>query len=122
MAIHHPSSVSGPVEHTPKQIFEEFLPTILDKQKEMAAQIAAVYRVTITGDGGGEWTINLRDQTVKTGNTEPADLALTLAAADFQAILQGKLDAEEAMASNKLGIEGRPQLLASLAALLRPAD
>lgn len=122
MAIPHPSSVSGPVEYTPKQIFEEYLPIILDKQKEMSKQIAAVFRIKITGDGGGEWTINLNNQSVKTGNTEPADLALTLAVGDFQAIMQGKLDAEEAMEGNKLGIEGRPQLLSSLAALLRPAD
>lgn len=120
--VHHPSNVPDVVEFTPVQIFEEYLPLVLKQQTDIAKQIDAIFTVKIRGENGGEWTINLTDQTVKSGAVEQADLSLALKTEDFQRIIEGKLDAEEAFSNNLVEIEGRPQLLASLAALLRPAD
>ena len=122
MAIHHPSSVKDPVSFTAAEIFEEYLPQVLKIQKEMAAQIDAVLNFKLSGDGGGEWTVNLGDQTVSTGLHAHPDFGLTTSSENFKKIIEGKLDASQAIEQKLVEIEGRPQLLASLAALLRPAD
>ena len=122
MSIQHPSTMGEPASLSPTQIFEEYLPKILDAQADLAKQIGGVCVFNISGDAGGIWTVDLPNLEVKTGDYSGPDLRLEMPADDFAEMLGGKLDAEQALQSGRLKFFGRPQLLVSLAALLHPPD
>ncbi len=122
MTIQHPTTVSEPVEFTPTQIFEEYLPKILEKQAEIAKHLDAVCVFHVNGDNGGIWTVDLPHRTVKNGDFDRPDMRLEITSKDFKSMLAGKLDAVEALRTKRMAFYGRPQLLVGLAALMRPAD
>jgi len=122
MTIQHPSTVGDPVSFSPVQIFEEWLPKILNTQKEIATSIGAICVFKISGENGGTWTVDLPNQKVNSGDSEHPDMRLEMSAEDFGSMLAGKLDAEAALRDKRLSLFGRPQLLVSLAALMRPSE
>ncbi|MBI5511192.1 MAG: SCP2 sterol-binding domain-containing protein [Deltaproteobacteria bacterium] len=122
MAIHHPSMSKQVEKYTATQIFEEFLPKVLEAQKDIAKQLNAVCVFKVDGKDGGTWTVDLPKQKVNHGDHDHPDMRLELSADDFDALLAGKLDAAEAVKAKRLFFTGRPQLLVGMAALLRPAD
>ena len=122
MGVKHPSTMKEPAKFTATQIFEEYLPKILKVQKEIAKQLNAICVFQVDGKNGGLWTVDLPKQKVTAGDHKAPDMRLQLTAADFDAMLAGKLDAEAAIKAKRLVFQGRPQLLVGMAALLRPAD
>ncbi|GAB4304702.1 MAG: hypothetical protein Kow0090_20310 [Myxococcota bacterium] len=75
--------------------------------------VAANYGYIITGQGGGEWTVCVKDGAVKVlmGIHSP-DVTSTLSAADWVDLTLGKLDGMTAFASGRLKVEGDIGLLA----------
>jgi len=76
------------------------------------AGVTANYGYVITGEGGGEWTVCVKDGNVKVveGLKEP-DVTTTCAARDWIDITLGKLDGMAAFTSGKLKVEGDLGLL-----------
>jgi len=66
-----------------KTLFNDKVPNVLAEHPEKAREINAVYFFKITGDGGGEWTVDLKSNppTCKPGSGADAKDALLLGGA-----------------------------------------
>jgi NAD(P)-dependent dehydrogenase (short-subunit alcohol dehydrogenase family)/putative sterol carrier protein len=75
---------------------------------EAAKGVAAVFQYRITGEGGGEWSCAVKDQTceIRRGVHEKPTCTLLMAAVDFLAMMSGSLPPMQAFNSGKLKIEG----------------
>jgi 3-hydroxy-3-methylglutaryl CoA synthase/NAD(P)-dependent dehydrogenase (short-subunit alcohol dehydrogenase family)/putative sterol carrier protein len=86
---------------------------------DAAAGVDVVFQFNISGEGGGDWQCLIKDSTckVEAGIHEKPACTLTMAAADFLAMIDGSLPAMQAYTSGKLKIEGdimKSQLLEKL--------
>lgn len=86
------------------QIFEETMPERLRSRPELVAEIGSLIHFRITGDGGGEWTLDCTKEEPVIGrglSGEPA-MTVTCGDSDFVAISAGKLNPNMAAMSGKL--------------------
>ncbi|RMG19079.1 MAG: sterol-binding protein [Deltaproteobacteria bacterium] len=102
-----------------KQYFEEDLPGKLEAHPELAEKIGAVYQFNLTGEGGGEWVVDLVQNQVRAGEDAEAKCTVTVDAADFLKIVSGALNAQMAFMSGKLKIGGDLSLAMKLGELLK---
>jgi putative sterol carrier protein len=67
------------------KLFNEDLPAQLAKHGDAAKQIGAKYQMNITGEGGGEWFIDVSETGPKAeqGNPGNADCTMTISVEDF---------------------------------------
>ncbi len=77
-------------------------------QPEKAQGVEAVIQYHLTGEGGGDWVITIKDGqcVVEPGTAENPRLTLTAEAADYLAIVTGKLNPMNAFAEGKLKLKG----------------
>lgn len=93
---------------TTQQFFSETLPTRV--QAKPAVQVAINGKVVfdLSGDGGGQWTIDLTTPagTITTGITENPKVTLLMSATDFVAMVGGALNPQQAFLTGKLKVKG----------------
>ena len=72
------------------------------------AGMNATYQFDITGDGGGQWAVKIHDGVgeVVAGTVESPSITLTMDAANFIALITGKLNGQTAFLTGKLKIKG----------------
>nr|MBL0714546.1 SDR family NAD(P)-dependent oxidoreductase [Desulfobacterales bacterium] len=77
-------------------------------QADRAAGVALIFQYCISGPGGGDWQIAVKDQTceVRAGKADKPTCTLIMAPADFVDMSSGKLDPMQAFTSGRLKIEG----------------
>jgi len=77
-------------------------------QKGAAAGVSVVFQFKISGEGGGDWSVEVKDQAcaVKAGVHPKPTTTILMAAGDFLDLMQGKLNAMKAYTGKKLKIEG----------------
>jgi putative sterol carrier protein len=94
---------------TPTELFER-LPARF--RAERAGDLRAIYAFELTGDDGGEWTVRVGDGalTVEPGLATAADVTVTASAADWIAIVEGRMDPQLAYLTKKLRVSGNLQL------------
>ncbi len=97
-------------------IFEKMPHTF---KADAAAGVAVAFQFNISGQGGGDWHCVVKDKTctVESGIYARPACTLKMAAADFLAMMGGRLPAMQAYTSGKLKIEGdimKSQLLEKL--------
>ena len=91
-----------------------------DAFKPEAAQgVDAIFQYNISGEGGGDWYITVKDQTcqVDQGQSENPTTTLSLSTEDFVKMLLGELDPMAAFTSGRLKVGGdmmKSQLLGKL--------
>jgi putative sterol carrier protein len=75
---------------------------------DKAAGVDVVFQFSISGPGGGDWFVVVKDQTctVQEGVHERPTTTLKMTAEDFLALVEGKLPAMQAFSTGKLKIEG----------------
>ena len=95
----------GGGELTVAEIFKQ-MPTAFVADK--AAGVEVVFQYSISGPGGGEWGVIIKDQTctVKEGANDSPTTTILMSDKDFMALIQGKLDAMQAFTTGKLKIKG----------------
>jgi putative sterol carrier protein len=88
-------------------------------KSDKAAGMKAVYQWDITGEGGGKWYAEIADQKIKVSEGQHAspNITITVSAADWLAILNGKLDGQMAFMSGKLKVKGDMSLAMKLKTL-----
>jgi len=81
----------------------------------------ASLQFNITGDGGGEWTANIKGGTLSVieGSTSAASMTMTCAAQDMLAIVNGELSAVSAFMQGRVRIEGNMALAMKIQNLLK---
>jgi putative sterol carrier protein len=84
-----------------------------------AAGKDVVFQFSISGPGGGDWVVAVKDATCKVGagKAEKPTTTIKMADGDFLQLIAGKLDGMQAYTSGKLKVEGdimKSQLIAKL--------
>jgi 3-hydroxy-3-methylglutaryl CoA synthase/NAD(P)-dependent dehydrogenase (short-subunit alcohol dehydrogenase family)/putative sterol carrier protein len=84
-----------------------------------AAGKSLVFQFSISGPGGGDWMVAVKEGTcnVEAGKAEKPTTTIKMADADFLQLIAGKLDAMQAYSSGKLKVEGdimKSQLISKL--------
>ena len=122
-ALISPPQAQPPEDQTPAEgqisiasIFENMLKTF---KADAAAGVDVVFQFSISGAGGGDWNCVIKNGTcaIEAGMHAKPGCTLKMAAADFLAMMDGRLPAMQAYTSGKLKIEGdimKSQLLEKL--------
>lgn len=90
---------------TPKEIFD-MMPGQF--KKDAAAGVDVVFQYSISGSGGGDWYVTVKDQTcdVQAGKADKATCTIKMKDSDFVDMISGKLNPMQAFTSGKLAISG----------------
>lgn len=102
----------------PSAIFDVALPEALKVDPEPARRLGILVEVRLTGDGGGEWTVDLKKPEVRKGGSKRADLRVRSSVADFARLMRMELSPSTAMKDGRLSVEGNVQLLEAFFQLL----
>jgi putative sterol carrier protein len=103
-----------------KKLFNEEVPAALAKNPDKAKEIGAKYQMNITGDGGGEWFIDVSASGPKCeqGNPGGADCTITIATEDFQKLYENpQANGLQLFFGGKLKVTGNPMLAQKLGKL-----
>lgn len=105
---------------TPKQIFEEQIANRLADPTEGAAarEIEAIYQFNITGEGAGDWVVDLHTGKVFAGTSDDADCTITVASEDLVDLVKGDVVGPQLFMMNRLQIAGDISLAMRLQDLL----
>ncbi|BBO78403.1 hypothetical protein DSCW_58200 [Desulfosarcina widdelii] len=115
MDLMTPSSAAapGPAPAEPSSDEELTVAAIFEKMPDAfvadaAAGVDVVFQYCIDGPGGGDWFVDVKDQTctVTSGKADKATCTLKIGDADFVRLITGQLPAMQAYTSGKLVIEG----------------
>ena len=103
----------------PKTDFGTRLPEKISGDPEKAKAIGAVFLFKITGDDGGTWTINCKDDVgVFEGEKGTADCTLELGADDWKTISDNPGAAMQLFFTGKLKVTGNAMLATKLQQIL----
>ena len=94
-----------PIPDTAKEIIEAMPSAFVP---ERAEGLRATYQFELTGEGGGNWVLEIANQQcqVKEGVADRPDATIGLAAADYVALAKGELDAMKAFMWGRLKVKG----------------
>ena len=102
-----------------KAFFEDNLAGKLSANPDKVKEIGAIFLFKIEGDGGGEWTVNLKDEVgVKPGGTDGADCTLECTSEVWDDIASNPSAAMTHFFSGALKVSGNPMLATKLQELL----
>ena len=107
-----------PILDTAKEVVEA-LP--LAFQPDKAEGMNATFQFELTGEGGGTWVAKIADGqcTVTEGGLDNPSATISMEAADYVAIAQGKLDMAKAFMSGKIKVKGDMGLIMKLPDLFK---
>jgi predicted lipid carrier protein YhbT len=79
---------------------------------ERAGDLRATYAFELEGDGGGSWTVRVADGSlvIDDGAAADADVTVRAQAADWMAIVAGRMDPQLAYLTKRLRVSGDLQL------------
>ena len=99
-----------------KELFDEQVPKALENHPEEAKEVDAIYCFKITGDGGGDWTVDLTSDppTCNTGDTGSAQCTIEVSAEDFRTMLGDPQAGMQLYFQGKLKVTGDPMLATKL--------
>ena len=101
--------------------FTQVCPRMLrDREAEVRA-LGGTYGFRIRGTSGGEWVIDYADAKVRRGPAHDAQLRIDLDASDFERLVGGRLDVEEAMAAGRFRLQGQKSLFCRVGLAFSPA-
>ena len=97
-------------EKTVRQLFEE---TPVAFQPQRAGRANAVIQFIISGEGGGNWYLTIKDKTctVTEGVADSPKATLRIDAQDYLALATGKLSSMKAFTSGRVKASGDIALL-----------
>ena len=98
------------------QLFDEMIPKALSEHPEKAKEVDAIYYFNVTGDGGGEWTVDLTADppAVAKGKSGDPQCSITVAHEDFMEMLKDPQAGMQLYFQGKLTVEGDPMLAMKL--------
>lgn len=106
-------TAEGVKSPSPSVVFEQFLKAAVHALKHPCS-VRARIQLTVVGDGGGDWTVDLRRfgaYDVIVGPTDDPELQIILQRAFLGQFLTGDYDLGQAIAAGQLGIVGSHQTL-----------
>lgn len=75
---------------------------------EAAADLTATIQLALSGEGGGDWLLNIDDGqlTVEAGAFPEPDLTLSMAATDFVELIKGEANPMMLFMNGKISVQG----------------
>jgi len=97
-------------------LFDEKLPAALKANPDKAREVNAIYCFKITGDGGGDWTVDLTTDppAVKKGDDGNAQCTIEVSHEDFLSMLGNPQVGMQLYFQGKLKVTGDPMLATKL--------
>lgn len=107
-------------ELTCQDVFHKKIAERLQANPDVAKKINSSYQFDLTGDGGGQWAVDLTKEggQVVDGTIATPGVTVTMKAADFLDLVAGKLNGQMAFMTGKLKIKGDMSLALKLQQLL----
>ena len=78
----------------------------LSNNPSVASNFGAVYKFVLDGAGGGTWIVNLKDAPGARAGDGDADCTISLSAAEFVDLLEGRANGQQLYFQGKLRIDG----------------
>lgn len=103
---------------TPKEIFDTQIAQKISADPAKAKSIGAVYKFVVTGDNGGTWVVNAKDNPGVTEGDSPADCTITVGADDFVNMSTGKANPQQLFMQGKVKLQGSMPLAMKLGQIL----
>ena len=99
-----------------QQLFDVEVPKALQEHPDKAKAVNAIYCFKISGDGGGEWTVDLTSDppTSTRGDSGKAQCTIEVAHEDFKAMLGNPQVGMQLYFQGKLKVTGDPMLATKL--------
>jgi putative sterol carrier protein len=97
-------------DKTAKQLIEE-MPRLF--RPERARRVNTVIQFELSGEGGGDWCLTIKDGacTVTEGTSEDAKATIMMTASDYAALATGKLGGMKAFMTGRVKTSGDFSLL-----------
>jgi putative sterol carrier protein len=103
----------------PKTDFETLIPGKITRNPDKARAVGAIYLFRITGEQGGTWTVNLKDDVgVSPGEVGKADCVIEINESDWQTISANPATAMQLYFQGKLKVSGNVMLATRLQQIL----
>ena len=99
-----------------QELFNEQVPRALSRFPDQAREVDAIYCFRISGEGGGEWTLDLTSDppTCIPGDTGASQCTIGVGHEDFKAMIADPQKGMELYFAQKLTISGNPELAPKL--------
>jgi putative sterol carrier protein len=100
-----------------QNLFNVQIPAAMEKNADAAKEIGATYQINVTGDGGGEWFVDVSKSgpKVAAGNPGGAECTLTLTSEDFQKLAENPdANGMQLFFAGKLKVAGNQMLAMKL--------
>ncbi len=107
-----------------QEVFDDLVPKGLAQFPDKAGELNAIYAFKITGDGGGEWTVDCvaKPPTCTKGASDKAQCTIEVANEDFKTMLGGDPNAGmQLFFAGKLRVSGDVTLAMKLQQLFELA-
>ena len=106
-----------------KELFDDMIPRGIANNPDKAKEVGAIYVFRITGDGGGDWVVDLTADppSCKPGVSDNAQCTIEVEHTDFQRMLAQPNSGMELYMSGKLRVTGDPMLATRLQQFFRLA-
>lgn len=102
-----------------KTSFEKEIPQQIAGDPNKAKTVGAIYLFKVTGDGGGTWTVNLKDDPgVKEGDQGNAECTIEVSTDDWKTISENPGQAMQLYFQGKLKVSGNAMLATKLQQIL----
>jgi hypothetical protein len=103
------------------EFFDQRVPDALAKNPDKAKEVNAIYFFKITGEGGGEWTVDLTGDppTCESGDKGSAQCKIEVAHEDFKAMFGDPQIGMQLYFQGKLKVSGDPMLATKLQQLFQ---
>lgn len=102
---------------TPKDLFETQIAGRISSDDSLK-DFDAVYQFNVSGDEGGNWTVNLREGKVSQGQDAAADCTIGIADGDLIDLVNGEASGPQLFMGGKIAIEGDMGLAMKLQSVL----
>jgi hypothetical protein len=98
------------------ELFDEILPAAIAKNPDAASAVGAIYVFKVTGEGGGEWTVDLASKppAIQKGILPGAQCTIEVAHSDFITMLTNPASGMQLFMAGKLRVSGDPMLAMKL--------
>jgi putative sterol carrier protein len=102
-----------------KDFFDQTLPAKIAQGESAASSVGAIFLFNISGEGGGQWTVNLKDKVgITPGDAGNAECTLECSAADWEQIAANPQAAMQLFFEGKLKVSGNIMLATKLQQML----